>query len=119
MRGAGNVGRAIVIGSGALLILSGFGVIAGGEASAWGGAWLGAIGLALVVAALVERQRYRSDSAEAFGTPIGPGGGDPIGEPIERRFERTAEIFIDPTSGHRMRVWLDPASGERRYRAEA
>ena len=30
----------------------------------------------------------------------------------------TSVRFIDPTSGHRMRVWLDPASGERRYRAE-
>jgi hypothetical protein len=25
---------------------------------------------------------------------------------------------VDPTSGHTMRVWLDRASGERRYLAE-
>ncbi len=100
------------------MILMGVAVMAGGRGSAWAGAWLVAIGLAIVVAALVERQRYRSDSAEAFGAPIGPGGGDPIGEPIEGRFQRTGEVFIDPTSGHRMRVWLDPGSGERRYRAE-
>jgi hypothetical protein len=30
----------------------------------------------------------------------------------------TSEVFIDPTSGHRMRVVVDPASGERRYVAE-
>jgi hypothetical protein len=27
-------------------------------------------------------------------------------------------VFIDPTSGHRMRVLVDPTSGERRYVAE-
>jgi hypothetical protein len=118
MRSSGYVGRAIVVGIGALTILLGFAVIAEGGASAWSGAWLVAIGLAIVVAALVERQRYRSDSAEAFGAPIGPGGGEPISEPIEGRFQRTGEVFIDPTSGHRMRVWLDLATGERRYRAE-
>jgi hypothetical protein len=30
----------------------------------------------------------------------------------------TSEVFIDPTSGHRMRVLVDPSSGERRYVAE-
>jgi hypothetical protein len=25
---------------------------------------------------------------------------------------------VDPTSGHRLRVYLDPATGERRYFAE-
>ena len=28
------------------------------------------------------------------------------------------EFFEDPTSRQQMRVWLDPATGERRYRAE-
>jgi len=27
-------------------------------------------------------------------------------------------VFVDPTSDRRMRVWLDQATGERRYRAE-
>jgi hypothetical protein len=32
--------------------------------------------------------------------------------------ERTEEVFIDPTTGTRMRVWVDSGSGERSYRAE-
>ena len=30
----------------------------------------------------------------------------------------TDEVFIDPSSGQRMRVWYDPATGERDYRPE-
>jgi hypothetical protein len=37
---------------------------------------------------------------------------------MEPRFRRTDEFFEDPTSRQRMRVWLDPVTGERRYRAE-
>ena len=37
---------------------------------------------------------------------------------MEPRFRRTDEVFVDPTTRRRMRVWLDPANGERRYRAE-
>ena len=37
---------------------------------------------------------------------------------LEPRFRPTDEVFIDPTSGRKMRVWLDPRSGERRYRAD-
>lgn len=32
--------------------------------------------------------------------------------------EPTSEVFIDPATGQRMRVWYDPASGNREYRAE-
>lgn len=32
--------------------------------------------------------------------------------------EPTSEVFIDPSTGQRMRVWYNPASGEREYRAE-
>jgi hypothetical protein len=76
------------------------------------------MGLVLVVAALIERVRYRADPVDRSSPPIGPGGGEPVDEPLEPRFQRTQEVFVDPTSGLRMRVWLDPASGERRYRAE-
>ena len=76
------------------------------------------IGLVIVVAALLERVRYRADSVDRSAPPIGPGGGEPVGEQLEPRFQRTQEVFVDPTSGVRMRVWLDPDSGERRYRAD-
>ncbi len=75
-------------------------------------------GLALIVGALVERIRYRSDATDRDGTPAGPAGGEPPGTPLEPRFRRTDEVFTDPTSGQRMRVWIDPSTGERRYVSE-
>jgi hypothetical protein len=30
----------------------------------------------------------------------------------------TGEVFIDPESGQRMRVWYDPKTGQREYRPE-
>ena len=36
----------------------------------------------------------------------------------EAPFRATGEVFVDPTSGHRLRVYLDAATGERRYFAE-
>jgi hypothetical protein len=33
-------------------------------------------------------------------------------------WEPTDERFVDPTTGRHMRVWLNPADGERRYVAE-
>jgi hypothetical protein len=75
-------------------------------------------GLALIVGALIERVRYRSDPLDREGPPTGPAGGEPLGTPLDPRFRRSDETFIDPTSGRRMRVWLDPSSGERRYVTE-
>ena len=37
---------------------------------------------------------------------------------IEPRFRPTDETFVDPTTGHQMRVHADPRTGERRYVAE-
>jgi hypothetical protein len=71
----------------------------------------------LVIGAIYERVRYRSVAAERSRTPSGPGG-EPVREPLEPRFVSTDEVFVDPTSGTRMRVYLDPATGERRYLAE-
>ena len=28
---------------------------------------------------------------------------------------RTDEVFVDPTTGRRMRVWIDPRDGTRHY----
>jgi hypothetical protein len=118
MRGSATSGRLLAAGVGGVMMLSGLAALAQNGASAPAGFWLVIIGLALVVAAVVERWRYRSESAERAGLPVGPGGGEPTGEALESRFRRTEETFIDPTSGRRMSVWLDSSSGERRYRAE-
>lgn len=76
-------------------------------------------GAFLVIAVAIERQRYRSEPAERSNAAPGPGGGEPAGAALDSRFRATSEVFIDPTSGHRMRVVVDPANGERRYIAEA
>jgi hypothetical protein len=30
-------------------------------------------------------------------------------------WQRTDEVFVDPTTERRMRVWVDPVDGARRY----
>jgi hypothetical protein len=118
VRGSGSFGRALVGALGILFVVSGLASVSiGGEAGA-AGVWLVIVGLALVIAAVLERWRYRSETAERDGLPVGPGGGEPTGASLESRFRRTDEVFVDPTSNRRMRVWLDGTSGERRYRAE-
>ena len=37
---------------------------------------------------------------------------------VEFRFQATPETFVDPTSNRRMRVYVDGATGDRRYVAE-
>jgi len=32
--------------------------------------------------------------------------------------EPTTEVFIDPATGKQMRVWYNPATGQREYRPE-
>lgn len=68
---------------------------------------LGWIILALVimgaVIALFGWDRYRGGRR----APSGPSRAAP-----------TDEMFIDPESGRRMRVWYDPATGQRDYRPE-
>jgi len=33
-------------------------------------------------------------------------------------FQATSEVFTDPETGKRTRVWYNPATGEREYRSE-
>ena len=33
-------------------------------------------------------------------------------------WQRTDEVFVDPSTNRRMRVWVDPADGQRHYVAE-
>ena len=110
--------RALILGLGALLILGGFAAIAvGGWVGLWG-LWLVVGGLVIIAAILLERRRYRSVAAEVGPEPPGPGGGEPLDEPLEPRFSPTTERFVDPTTGVTMVVWVDKASGDRRYRAD-
>lgn len=79
--------------------------------------WLTISACVALVALAVEKMRYRSEASDALLEPIGPGGGEPGGA-LEPRFRRTDETFVDPTTGHVMRVHVDPRTGERRYLAE-
>jgi hypothetical protein len=59
----------------------------------------------IVVGAVFGWERYRG------GSVAGRGAGVTGAQP-------TAEIFIDPETGRRMRVWFDPQTGQRDYRPE-
>ena len=56
-----------------------------------------------IVIALFGWDRYRGNKNS--------GGGSSGSQP-------TDEVFIDPETGRRMRVWYDATTGEREYRAE-
>jgi hypothetical protein len=109
-----NTVRVLVGVAGALLMVGG---LAGAVAGAWtDGLWAAVTGAVVLVAVVLERTRYRSEAAERSAGEHGPGGGEKSvpGAP----FRPTDEVFIDPTSGRQLRVYLDPATGERRYFAE-
>jgi hypothetical protein len=101
----------VLLASGLALALSFFG--SGGVVI---GFWLVLGGLVLIVGVAIERTRYRSQTAEELQLPPGPGGGEPTRP--EARFQPTDEVFVDPTTNRRMRVFLDANTGERRYVAE-
>jgi hypothetical protein len=113
-----NGARLFLVILGAILVIGGLAGIAAGPAVAPAGVWAVVVGLVLIVGAIIERVRYRSDEADRTSAPHGPGGGEPTGQPIDPRFRPTDERFEDPTTRQRMRVWADPSSGERRYVAE-
>lgn len=115
----GAIVRGLIVAFGILLMVLGLGTIVAVRDFGIVGLWWVAGGAFLVVIVAFERQRYRSSTAERSNAQPGPGGGERPGEAIEARFRPTAEVFVDPTTGHRMRVLVDPATGERRYVAEA
>ena len=113
----------ILLGIVAIALLVGGVLLAfeGGTGIAGAGLFVPALGLivagaVLLVVVLMEVSRYRSESAERAKLDPGPGGGEnaPPGPP----FQRTDEVFLDPTSQRRMRVYADASTGERRYVAE-
>ncbi|MHB8458542.1 MAG: hypothetical protein ACYDAK_03715 [Candidatus Limnocylindrales bacterium] len=112
-----HTGVRILIGVVAGVMLLGGLVFILGGGSPGVGIELVVLGGAGILAVTLERGRYRSEHAERTAAPAGPGGGETDGA-LEPRFQRTGEAFVDPTTGRRMRVWLDPGTGERRYRTE-
>ncbi len=62
-----------------------------------------AVVIAGIVIALFGWDRYRGSRKSASN-----GGAS----------QPTDEAFIDPDTGRRMRVWYDPSTGKRDYRAE-
>jgi hypothetical protein len=109
--------RAAIFALGAVLLVAGLGSLGLGALFALNGLWLIAAGGVLMIVAVLERRRYRSEAAERSNDPIGPGGGET--EAVEPRFRPTEEVFVDPTTQRTMRVLVDPRTGERRYVAEA
>ena len=109
-----NTVRVVVGMAGALLMVGGLVAAIGWS---WpDGLWAAVTGAVVLVAVILERTRYRSEAAERSPGNHGPGGGERA-MPVAP-FRPTDETFIDPTSGARLRVYLDPATGERRYYAE-
>ena len=116
----GSIVVRVIIGAfGVMLFVAGLAVAVGAAPIGIfvGGGPLIIGGAILVIGVLLESGRYRSQAAERSKLSAGPGGGET--GPLEPRFAPTSELFIDPTSNRRMRVYVDATTGERRYVAEA
>ncbi len=110
---------------GGLGFLAGVAIIVAGEPA--GGSWLLIVGAVLLLVALYEQARYRAHpgagsatgstptAGPSWGTGSAPAQGPGSGR---GRYERTDEVFDDPTTGQRLRVWYDPVTGDRRYEPE-
>ena len=108
----------VVIGVASVLgLLLGLLLIGTGGEAAISGLWLMVLGAVGLIGITFERMRYRSEAAERSGEPAGAAGAEP--GPLDGRFRATEERFIEPTTRQQLRVWVDPATGERRYRPEA
>jgi hypothetical protein len=112
--------RIIVVFFCALFIIGGvlLAVELPGQGGIISGLVLVVMGVGGIAAVVFERMRYRSESAEPVTQPPSRAGGDPAGTALPGNFRRTDERFLDPSTGVLMRVWFDPATGERRYLPE-
>jgi hypothetical protein len=106
----------VVVGSAVFLAVGLF--IWSAEGEPLPGFLVGAVGVAGLAIAVLERMRYHSEVEETDTPRAGSSGGLAPGQPLEPRFQRTDEVFLDPSTSRRMRVYVDSATGERRYRAE-
>jgi hypothetical protein len=88
-----------------------------------GAAWLLIVSAVLLLIALYEQARYHGHGEGAPAPPPGTPSWAPPGAASAGagpgRYQRTDEVFEDPTTGRRLRVWFDPVTGERRYLPEA
>jgi len=90
-----------VVGAG--LLMSGVATLASGQPGfALYPILLGLIALGI---AYFEQARYGARRGRTDATVAG--------------LRRTDEVFVDPTTGQKTRVWVDPASGQREYRRDA
>ena len=88
----------VIIGAfGAVMVATALLPFAGGGPAVLSGIYPLILGLIAIAVALFERSRYQRSG------------------PASTMLRPTDERFIDPTSGARMRVWIDPGSGERAY----
>lgn len=85
-----------------LMLLGGLAAIVAGYRLE--GLYVAGLGAAGIVIIVLERQRYGDSEDER--------------RPATERERPTDEVFVDPTTGQRTRVWVDPQSGERTYRPE-
>lgn len=99
-----------------LMLLAGLAAVVFGGAAGLGGLWLMVMGGLGLIAVAFERTRYRSEASERSWDSVGGAGAEQ--GPLDPRFTRTDERFVDPTTRRRVRVWADPATGERRYRLD-
>jgi hypothetical protein len=97
-----HVVRLIVGVLAALMLLGGLAAIVAGYRLE--GLYVAGLGAAGIVIIVLERQRYGDSEDER--------------RPATERERPTDEVFVDPTTGQRTRVWVDPQSGERSYRPE-
>ncbi len=112
-----SLARAVIAVAAALFVAVGL-YVALPEDQPLPGIVMAAIGGVALVAIALERMRYGAAAEEAEIPTDRPPGGESADAPMDPRFRATDEVFIDPTSARRMRVYVDPRSGERRYRAE-
>lgn len=107
--------RILIGGFGVLLVLLSLGIagLTGSQGGLFSALPTFITGCVLIAGVLLERGRYRSLHAESHGHDAGLGGGETsLPDP---RFRPTEERFLDPSTRVPMRVWIDPATGERRY----
>lgn len=94
--------RLLVVVVATLMLLGGVAAMIGGLRLE--GLYVAALGAAGLLVVALERQRYGAGRRER--------------EAGVEHHRPTDEVFIDPTTGQRTRVWIDSRSGERSYRPE-